>query len=718
MFESHIGSTIPWLSADAGPRSGELRGGSRAWEAPALNEHLAAIERRHEESGLASLEPMDAFLLAVHHRMHARREEALRIYQHLAESDDTTSSVRGLTEAVFLEVESSTSSGATLRDLIARAEERAGNDALLRGLVLHARGYLDGKEGSVDSAISTLEAARSLLAGAHADLELARVLDSLAMLYDVRGDTERSLSLFALSIAKKAARGDMRGLAITLGNLGRLYLRRQDPRTALEYLEEDLRISTRIGDARGRAMILTNMGQALADIGLTEDAVRLHVEALDTARAAGWRDVEAMVLKELGKILARTHGASSGLRLVDDGLNLLAGSFPYLEGLLFLARGEILVQKGDLADAETAYEAARRIFSDYGGKREEALALKGLAETAQRRGDTETCILLLDRGKAVLGTEHTLLAANLDDGIERLRPGRFSETVPRCIGPYTVVTRLGGGGFADVYQVIDARRGAPCRYLALKVLRRPQGRFSQADDRLRRFLREHEVLGRLAHPNIVRVIEAVATSSSPYIVEEFVEAGDLKTRMASSGCLPWRKALRILLGVLRGLSYVHAHGIIHRDLKPANILLRADDVPVIADFGVAAVFDMQTLTQDRAILGTLAYMAPEQLEAGDVDARSDLYSVGVVAYEMLTGALPREGLSPEDFRESMEMNPLLALVPDEPDVPQDLIAHIESCLAIDMEWRPRSAAALLDALSACIARAEDAGAAPPGGETA
>ena len=715
MCVTHV---YPMPPGDApGMRAGERPGGidGSAWGLLADAEHVAAIERRHEEAGIASLEPADALLLAYHHRLSARREEALRIYRHLASSDDPSSSVRGLIELVFLEMESSTSASAVVHELIARAEARAGNDSMLRGLVLHARGYLEGKEGFVDSAISTLELARSLLADAGTDLDLARVLDSLAMLYDIRGESERSLSLFVLSLAKKASHGDLRGLAITLGNLGRHYLRRQEPQRALEYLEEDLKITLRIGDARGRAIILANMGKALSDTGRTEDAVRLHGEALEAARSAGWRDVEAMVLKELGRISARIHGAASGLRLVDEGLGLLRGAFPYLEGLLLLARGEILIQKGDLAEAERTYETARRIFSGYGGRQEEVLALEGLAEAARQRGDTDTCILLLEKGKAVLGTEHTLLANKLEEGIERLRPDRLSDIVPRSIGPYTVVRRLGGGGFADVYQVIDSRRGAACKYLALKVLR-PQGRSARDDDRRRRFFREHQALSRLEHPNIVHVIEAAATgSNSPYIVEEFVEGGDLRTRMAFMGCLPWRKTAGILLGILRGLSHAHAHGIIHRDLKPANILLRAGDVPVIADFGVAAVFDMETLTRDRAILGTLAYMAPEQLKAEDVDPRSDLYSLGVIAYEMLEGSLPREGCSPEDFRESMEMSPLPPLVPEEPEVPRDLIALIESCLAMDIEARPPSAAILLEALGACLARAEEPALAADGG---
>ncbi|MCB9915041.1 MAG: serine/threonine protein kinase [Planctomycetes bacterium] len=219
------------------------------------------------------------------------------------------------------------------------------------------------------------------------------------------------------------------------------------------------------------------------------------------------------------------------------------------------------------------------------------------------------------------------------------------ESRPERIGGYEVLERLGAGGMGVVYR---ARQRSPERQVALKVVRSA----AVSADGLRRFRHEAEALARLDHPGIARLIEAGTlddgTGAEPWFALELVDGRPL-TRFAREEGLDLRARLTLLIDVCDAVQHAHAKGVLHRDLKPANVLVTADGRPKVLDFGLARVTDgdagVSTMhTHAGEVLGTLAYMSPEQL-AGDpsaVDARADVYALGVVAYELLADAPPHD----------------------------------------------------------------------------
>ncbi|MBM3180441.1 MAG: serine/threonine protein kinase [Chloroflexi bacterium] len=222
-------------------------------------------------------------------------------------------------------------------------------------------------------------------------------------------------------------------------------------------------------------------------------------------------------------------------------------------------------------------------------------------------------------GMAV-GTEETIL------GIE-------DSLIGQTLGAYRLVERLGQGGMATVYKAYEAALG---RYVAIKVL--PQF-FARDPNFLKRFRREAKAVAQLSHPNIVPIHSYGEEGNVIYIAMQFVEGGTLKhgrDRVFSA-----EEALRLLLPITRALGYAHARGIIHRDIKPSNVLLADGNWPVLADFGLAQMAESSTkLTGTGVGMGTPAYMSPEQGQGAKVDARTDIYSLGIMLYEMVTGDVP------------------------------------------------------------------------------
>ncbi len=215
------------------------------------------------------------------------------------------------------------------------------------------------------------------------------------------------------------------------------------------------------------------------------------------------------------------------------------------------------------------------------------------------------------------------------------------------LGPYKILSPLGAGGMGEVYRARDARLE---RDVAIKVL--PE-RLAEDPDALARFQKETKALAALSHTNILPIYDIGSERGITYAVTELLEGETLRQRMAH-GRITWRKALEFTIAIVDGLSAAHSKGIIHRDLKPENIFLTSDDHLKILDFGLArrdmpsAVKDVSSAqtelpTETGIVMGTVPYMSPEQARGEKVDARSDIFSLGCILYEMLSGRRPFAG---------------------------------------------------------------------------
>jgi formylglycine-generating enzyme required for sulfatase activity len=274
---------------------------------------------------------------------------------------------------------------------------------------------------------------------------------------------------------------------------------------------------------------------------------------------------------------------------------------------------------------------------------------------------------------------------------------RFAELdreLQSALGPqYAVEQRIGEGGFAMVFLVRDLSLG---RRLAVKVLS-PDMALSRTG--LERFHREAEAIARLSHPNIVPLHFAGQSENLVYLAMQLVEGESLGDRLAREGALPVADAARILREVASALDLAHRRGIVHRDIKPANILLEHDSGrALVTDFGVAHVSYEEHLTTTGLVVGTPAYFSPEQVGGLPSDGRSDLYSLGLVVYEMLAGALPFGGrVTHESLIHRMAGKPE-GIRKRRPEVPAALDAVVMRCLEPAMENRFQSGADIVQAL--------------------
>ncbi|KAB8168647.1 Stk1 family PASTA domain-containing Ser/Thr kinase [Streptomyces sp. 3MP-14] len=207
-------------------------------------------------------------------------------------------------------------------------------------------------------------------------------------------------------------------------------------------------------------------------------------------------------------------------------------------------------------------------------------------------------------------------------------------------GRYQVVERIAVGGMATVYRAVDTRLD---RVLALKVMHPPL--VSDAGF-VARFIREAKAVARLDHPNIVGVLDQGADGGYVYLAMEYVDGCTLRDVLRERGALAVRPVLDILEPMLAGLAAAHRAGLVHRDVKPENVLIGSDGRVKVADFGLVRGVDGPTSADTGSLLGTVSYLAPEQIESGAVDARTDVYACGVLLYEMLTGGKPHTGDSP------------------------------------------------------------------------
>ena len=256
-------------------------------------------------------------------------------------------------------------------------------------------------------------------------------------------------------------------------------------------------------------------------------------------------------------------------------------------------------------------------------------------------------------------------------------------------GRYQIESRIARGGMATVYLALDIRLD---RTVALKVM---HGSLAEDPSFVRRFIGEAKSVASLSHPNVVSVFDQGADRELVYLSMEYVPGKTLRDVLRQRGRLPGREALEIVIPVLAALGAAHQQGMVHRDIKPENVLLSTDGRVKVVDFGLAKAIESSNQTRTGVMIGTIGYMSPEQVTTGAADVRSDVYAVGIMLFELITGQQPYDGETPMSvaYRHVHDtVPPPSAYVPETPQVIDQLVLQ---ATARDPQYRPADATAML-----------------------
>jgi tRNA A-37 threonylcarbamoyl transferase component Bud32 len=263
-------------------------------------------------------------------------------------------------------------------------------------------------------------------------------------------------------------------------------------------------------------------------------------------------------------------------------------------------------------------------------------------------------------------------------------------------GRYRLEAKLGSGGMSTVYLARDTTLDRP---VAVKVMHREM---SEQADQLERFRQEARAVAKLSHPNVVAVIDAGEDGGFPYIVFEYVEGETLKQRIARIGALDPQEALAYAIEIGRGLTVAHARKLVHRDIKPQNVLIDSEGRAKLTDFGISRQLEQNGMTATGRVLGTTDYVSPEQAMGKLVDQRSDIYSLGVVLYEMLIGQVPFHA----DSQVGVAMKHVNEELPDvqqrRPEVSAAAALVVERATTKDPDKRYQGIAEMIDDLSTAL----------------
>lgn len=264
----------------------------------------------------------------------------------------------------------------------------------------------------------------------------------------------------------------------------------------------------------------------------------------------------------------------------------------------------------------------------------------------------------------------------------------------RLSGRYELLKLIGSGGMANVFEAKDLPED---KIVAIKVLKEE---YLTNDEFVRRFRNESKVIAVLDHPNIVKVYDVNFTGAEQYIVMEYIDGITLKQYITHQGHLRWKDSVHFVTQILRALSHAHERGVIHRDIKSQNIMLLRDGTIKVMDFGIARFAREDIRTMDDKAIGSVHYISPEQACGEESDEKSDIYSVGVLLYEMLTGRVPFDGETPEQVAMKHIHQKPIPISKLQPDVPTGLCEIVEKAMQKDKNLRYRSAAEMLAAIDA------------------
>ncbi|WP_028273033.1 Stk1 family PASTA domain-containing Ser/Thr kinase [Atopococcus tabaci] len=266
----------------------------------------------------------------------------------------------------------------------------------------------------------------------------------------------------------------------------------------------------------------------------------------------------------------------------------------------------------------------------------------------------------------------------------------------RINGRYRILKPVGSGGMANVYLAEDLILE---RQVAVKLMRYD---FRNDESSIRRFKREALASTELIHPNIVSIYDVGQEDDNPYIVMEYIKGTDLKEYIRENYPIPYKKALDIMGQILSAVEYAHQNGLIHRDLKPQNILIDDDDYVKITDFGIAIALSQNSITQTNSLLGSVHYISPEQARGGMATKQSDVYSLGILLFELLTGNVPFDGESAVSIVLKHFQEPIPSIRESDPHIPQALENVVLKATAKEKEQRYQTVQEMADDLETSL----------------
>jgi serine/threonine-protein kinase len=323
-------------------------------------------------------------------------------------------------------------------------------------------------------------------------------------------------------------------------------------------------------------------------------------------------------------------------------------------------------------------------------------------------------------GKAIAVYEHILKAGRFKDVAERADRLRVAESVSTFVGPgsaaragtvvltegaekptfgrYEIVTELGRGAMGTVYLGRDPKIN---REVAIKTLSYDDVEPGELPEVKERFFREAAAVGKLSHPNIMTIYDVGEDHDMAYLAIELLSGQDLSLYSKPDDLLPLHEVLRIVADVARALDYAHNNGVVHRDIKPANIMLLNDGTVKVTDFGVARVAD-SSKTSTGIVLGTPGYMSPEQVSGEKVSGQSDLFSLGVVMYELLTGTKPFQGESIAAIMYNISKGAFTSLSDVDPGLPKCTVEIVKKLMAKALSRRYKNGEAVALDAAECL----------------
>ncbi len=588
----------------------------------------------------------------------------------------------------------------------------------LLGALWHVRGLAEGKlRHTKESASALLE---SLTHYQHAEdlWGAAHVRDTLGTTEAARGHLESAVHCYSMALVDKCRLGDRLGMALTLGNLGRVHLRVGRFSDAIACFEIDRTLCIENHDLRGTCRMHNDLGRAWM---ASRDWSRAEEElssGIALAAANRFPDIEFYCHKDMALLRIEQRDYSQAKQELESARKMLSGnSARYMTIVLEATEGELLVGLQDpraVDKLKKVVEAFREAeLPDWEIPARIALA-KAYIQAKQSYA-AERCLLAGSRLARANGyvryfpilneaMTHLDISASADreEGKELLSTEADSESTDHLAegaianGAYLIRETLGKGGFGSVYRAYDSQRGME---VALKLVSIAK----HYDSELRSMLfvstkNELEAASRIRHPGIVRVYAmGNDQAGNLYVCQELIQGGSLRDAMNATDSQALPLVLDIMKSILFALETLHEVNVVHRDLKPQNILFRNATEPVLIDFGISQLRPRGWF-EAPDYSGTLEYMSPEQSLGKSLDARSDLYSIGVIMYEWLAGRRPIRLTEPtwSERAQAIQSQVPKPISIYRPDLPPKLCVLIHQLLEKKVRRRPSGARAVVE----------------------